>query len=145
MSKLKTGSEEIMKILALLFVTSFGFSTHAQEMCFSCNGTFYSKAFDSIKKDHTFALCINKSDMSISYDTEGSRQTKWRFSERTESLIPVYYYWRKEYDNTIYGRLSEQIELSDVKYSYQYVAKDKQSVAVVAVNGQCVPVPRIGK
>ena len=84
--------------------------------------------------------------MEVTYDTQGSTLSKWRFSERNDSVGTIYYYWRKEYDNGIFGRLSEQIELSDVKLHYQYVAKSAKDASVaIAVNAKCTPVQRIGK
>lgn len=139
-----------MKQLALLFVAITGFCVQAQEMCFTCTGTYYLRGHQATKEQtsdgHTVGLCIDKQSMAVTYDTEGSNQSKWRFSERKESSGTIYYYWRKEYDNGLYGRLSEQLELSDVKLSYQYVAKDNKDVrAAIAVNAKCTPVTRIGK
>ena len=130
-----------LNALCCLFTTNI----HAQEMCFSCKGTYFLRERDVLEEGHVFGMCLNKADLSITYDTEGSTQSKWRFHERTEQLGTIYYYWRKEYQNNLFGRLYEQIELSDVKYHYQYVAKDATQKVAIAVNGHCSPVPRIGK
>nr|WP_315229229.1 hypothetical protein [uncultured Limnohabitans sp.] len=133
-----------MRILIFLFLFLEATNIWAQEMCFSCNGTYFVKNVSQVKANHAFGLCLNKKDMSVTYDTEGSRQSKWTFFEKIDSVGTVYYYWQKEYDNSLFGRLSEQIELSDVKYQYQYFAKDKLNNVAVSVNGQCIPVLRIG-
>lgn len=139
-----------MKKLTLLLVSTIGFCAQAQEMCFSCSGTNYLRGHraspEQISEGHSVGFCINRNNMEVTYDTQGSTQSKWRFFERKDSVGTTYYYWRKEYDNSIFGRLSEQIELSDVKLHYQYVAKDTKDVsAAIAVNAKCSPVQRIGK
>lgn len=125
-------------------------SSMAQEMCYTCSGTRYVRetrhAAESTSDGYSVGFCLDRKTMEITYDTEGSEQTKWKFAERMFSSGTVYYYWRKEYDNGIFGRLSEQIELSDVKLHYQYVAKDKKDMrTAIAVNAKCTPVQRIGK
>lgn len=132
---------------ALLAVST---STMAQEMCFSCSGTYYLREHRAAPAQtldgNSVGFCFNRNNMEVTYDTEGSTLSKWKFIERKDSGGTVYYYWRKEYDNGIFGRMSEQIELSDVKLHYQYVAKDaKNNRSAIAVNAQCTPVQRIGK
>lgn len=122
----------------------------AQEMCFSCSGTYYMRAHraapEQNSEGHSVGFCFNRNSMEVTYDTVGSSLSNWRFFERRDSVGTIYYYWRKEHDNSIFGRLSEQIELSDVKLQYQYVAKDGKDLrAAVAVNARCTPVQRIGK
>ena len=90
-------------------------------------------------------MCLDRNTMNITYDTEGSRQSKWHFTKRETQSGTTYYYWNKDYDNGLFGRLDEQIEFSDVKQGYQYVAKDKSGAPAMAVNGQCRLTQRIGK
>jgi hypothetical protein len=124
-------------------------SAHAQEICFTCSGTYWLRAQGHYKEQtddrHAFGLCLDRSSMNITYDTEGSLQTKWRFTKRESSSGTTYYYWNKEYENFIFGRVKEQIELSDIKQGYQYAVKDKNDMPVMAVNGQCTVTQRIGK
>ena len=133
------------KLITSAFLAAIAMSASAQEMCFSCKGTYFLRGDKNLRDGYVFGMCLNRNDLSITYDTEGSTQSTWRFHERTESLGTTYYYWRKEYENNRFGKLSEQIELSDVKYHYQYVAKDKRQEVAIAINGHCSPVLRIGK
>jgi hypothetical protein len=141
-----------MKSLCLFFILVVGLfaQAQAQEMCFTCTGSHYWRGHrtspEQTSQGYAVGFCLDKKNMEVTYDTAGSVQTKWRFAERIESAGTVYYYWRKEYDNGLFGRLSEQIELSDVKLHYQYVAKEKKDMSVViAVNANCTPVQRIGR
>jgi hypothetical protein len=139
-----------MKKIICIALLAMAASTMAQEMCFTCSGTYYVRGHragpEQNSEGHSVGFCVNRNNMEVTYDTQGSTVSKWRFFERVDSVGTVYYYWRKEYDNGIFGRLSEQIELSDVKLHYQYVAKDiKDGRSAIAVNAKCTPVQRIGK
>ncbi len=139
-----------MKEIVCFALLAVAAGAMAQEMCFSCSGTYYMRAnkasTEQTSEGHSVGFCINRNNMEVTYDTQGSTLSKWRFFERSDSVGTIYYYWRKEYDNGIFGRLAEQIELSDVKLQYQYVAKGTKDASVaIAVNAKCAPVQRIGK
>ncbi len=124
-------------------------AAQAQEMCMSCNGTYFTrgktKQQDQVDSRHLFGFCFDKTTMAMTFDSVGFLPTNWTYAERKDQFGVPYHYWRKVKENAMQGPLSEQIELSDVQFGYQYTAKDAAGTAHVALNGQCVPVQRIGR
>ena len=134
-------------LLTLVFMAT---GLQAQEMCITCNGTYWKDAAspalpEQLSKDHHFGFCFDRKTKKVTFISEGHERSSWKFDHvENGALGNAYLYWTSKASNEIYGQVTEQIELSDVVLHFQYVARNKSSAPVIAVNGTCVPSTRIG-